>query len=106
MYIIYTVSCAKLITVQEMKLKVTTEVALSVTLTHNAWKGNLFLSQRTSEDVTTIIRNILPGIKSLIEFERSHITPNIYLRTAHLLHKKISPKFKLCDLLSIQKNTT
>ena len=84
MYIIYTVSCAKLVTVQEMKLKVTTEVALSVTLTHNAWKGNLFLSQRTSEDVTTIIRIIFPGIKSLIEFERSHITPNIYLRTAHL----------------------
>lgn len=62
-----------------------------------------FFPQRTSEDVTTIIRNIFPGIKSLIEFERSHITPNIYLRTAHLFCKKISPKFKLCDLLSIQK---
>lgn len=46
MYIIYTVSCAKLITVQEMKLKETTEVALSVTLTHNAWKGNLLLSTK------------------------------------------------------------
>ena len=61
MYIIYTVSCAKLITVQEMKLKETTEVALSLILTHNAWKGSLFLST-TSEDVTTKFRNILPGI--------------------------------------------
>lgn len=35
-----------------MKLKETTAVALLIILTANAWKGNLFLRQRTTEDVT------------------------------------------------------
>lgn len=85
MYIIYTVSSAKLITVQEMKLKVTTEVALLVTLTPNARKGNLFLLTKNLREcyknTATIIRNILPGVESLIEFERSGITPNTTIST-------------------------
>lgn len=52
MYIIYIVSCAKPITVQEIKLRERTAVALLIILTANAWKGNLFLRRRTIEDVT------------------------------------------------------
>lgn len=86
MYIIYTVSRAKLVTVQEIKLKVTTTLALLKTiLIPEAWKGNLFLRTKNLrgcyKNTATIIRNILLGAESLIEFERSGITPNTTVST-------------------------
>lgn len=67
MYVIYTVLSAKLVTVQEMKLRVTTAVALLKTLLiPEAWKGNLFRRTKNLrgcyKNTATIIRNNLLGV--------------------------------------------
>lgn len=80
-------TCAKPIIVQGKKLKETTAVALLVILIPDAQKGNLFLMTKNLrgcyKNTATILRNILQDAESLIEFERSGVTPN----TLHLLEE-------------------
>lgn len=84
MYIIYTMSCAKLITVQELMLKVTTAVTVLIILIPDACKVISFTTKNLRGCYNKHSNNNQEHslvAESLIEFERSGLTPNTTIST-------------------------